>query len=445
MREAEQEMKGWMGVKQEKAVVAKARGIAEEVFRIKLMSQTLGTLATQWRARTEAEGTKCRVCGDAEETNMHVLWKCARNVKIAAARQEMEKEVAAAFREAGMSEEMLVQAGMLWRLHGDGAARVGADITEAKLVKWGLEPEVAGKTVQAVQEVGGSGLRYARAGLLGQGVLEIWRLCGLREDELPVLAESVMAKLWQGTAKVWKAFADLVGEAGEGHGKAMQTRLGAVIRDALHKADGEGVIALQDKLQRMKMKKRRKWLQEYEVKRGAGATSEEARGDADAKVGGEDEEKRHKENAQLKASMNWWLTRTTREQKRAKEGPVDTVEAERVLGTLSDSEEEDEGEREVRLGRRRQREKDHAVRGAAEMRQGRRARDRGEKEEEREKEGLSHHCDSPGGSFGKRKEKCKSNRSSKVGNLMSKRAKICTKASARSRARRARTLRVVER
>ena len=58
----------------------------------------------------------------------------------------MEKEVAAAFREAGMSEEMLVQAGMLWRLHGDGAARMGADITEAKLVKWGLEPEVAGNT-----------------------------------------------------------------------------------------------------------------------------------------------------------------------------------------------------------------------------------------------------------------------------------------------------------
>lgn len=84
------------------------------VHRAKVVADILGTKHTRQRRNglEEGEDTMCRLCGDALETDSHVLWECVHpaltNVRVA-----LSKKVYTKWRGAGMGTEEIAVASLL--------------------------------------------------------------------------------------------------------------------------------------------------------------------------------------------------------------------------------------------------------------------------------------------------------------------------------------------
>jgi hypothetical protein len=175
-----------------------------------VIADILGTKHTRHKRNglEEGEDALCRMCGDALETDSHVLWECAHPV-LATARMALCKKVRSKWREAGLGMGELVVANLLWRLDERGtalcrsASEVGTALRDSDARRCALlENALLGHTLDT------TGLYSDRAGLFGEGWLTLLGELGLsRADAMNALVEVANALQGAaGTLSIWKAF-----------------------------------------------------------------------------------------------------------------------------------------------------------------------------------------------------------------------------------------------
>jgi hypothetical protein len=184
-------------------------GLGDRVHRAKVVADILGTMHTQHRrGGLEDCDALCRLCGDALETDSHVLWEC-KHTATGAVRRRLSKKVHTAWRAAGLGSRELAVVNALWCLKEDDTVkcRSAASIAdllgpyaeqEARL----LEEALLGHTLDT------SGLYSDRAGLFGRGWLKLLRMLGLTKpaalDALVAVAGVLQGS--DGTQAIWRAF-----------------------------------------------------------------------------------------------------------------------------------------------------------------------------------------------------------------------------------------------
>ena len=296
--------------------------ISKARFMVKLFAEGLCTREEGWRLMEDEGIQGCRLgCKHADgspirETNEHILWECCgckkvvdcRKSMVISIKQEVEQEDS-----MPKDKDLLRVATAMWMLGREGACikirdkQVRQAVTETRT-------ELQQPLEEAVNALRQQGTKWARVGLLGKEIVNLWCQCGMTKEGAERSAVKVSRKIVEGLRQVWITAAGVLRESDEKHrsriSKPRET-MWADIEEVLMAQAQAGVENWEEtetKLLRTTNKLRQIWTKVYKEARANGMRVTEAAKKAD-KIWTDNERNKRK-----KASSNTPLDNSNKKQ-----------------------------------------------------------------------------------------------------------------------------------